>query len=53
MAGQRFIIETSLLQASVDYTAFDAPSFSKYMSTWNGGLSAGLGGQFAVRYVLR
>ncbi|WP_020601501.1 hypothetical protein [Spirosoma spitsbergense] len=52
MAGQRFIIETSLLQASVDYTAFDAPNFGNYTNVWNGALSAGLGGTFAVRYVL-
>ncbi|MBN8821085.1 MULTISPECIES: hypothetical protein [unclassified Spirosoma] len=52
MIGQRFILETSLAGASVSYRASgrsDRPGDAK---TWNGGVSAGLTGNFALRYVL-
>ena len=52
MAGQRFIIETSLAQASANYTSNNANSIGNYSSAWDGTLAAGLGGNFAVRYVL-
>lgn len=53
MAGQRFIIETSLAQASANYTSNNESSIGNFSSAWNGTLSAGLGGNFSVRYVLR
>ena len=50
MAGKRFIIETSLASASVNYsTTSERTSASK---PWEASLSAGLSGNFAVRYVL-
>ena len=50
MAGQRFIIETSLSDATLTYR----PSYSSRNdpNAWSAGLSAGLRGSFAVRYVL-
>ncbi|WP_460984494.1 hypothetical protein [Spirosoma fluminis] len=48
MAGQRFIVETSLANVSVNYltggTAYDA---------WNANITAGLTGNFAVRYAFK
>lgn len=51
MAGQRFIVETSLANASLIYRPSDAESGAAYKS-WDTTLSAGLRGNFAVRYVL-
>lgn len=50
MAGQRFIIETSLADATLTYS----PSYSSRNdpNAWSAGLSAGLRGSFAVRYAL-
>lgn len=50
MAGKRFIIETSLGNASLTYTPPNKAGTSP--KTWNADLSAGLQGNFAVRYVL-
>ncbi|WP_080057755.1 hypothetical protein [Spirosoma aerolatum] len=52
MIGQRFILETSLAGASVSYIASDRPGRPGDVKTWNGGVSAGLTGNFGLRYVL-
>lgn len=50
MAGQRFIVETSVASATLAYT----PSTGSVDGSrlWNAYLSAGLRGSFAIRYVL-
>ena len=53
MAGRQFIIETSLVNASVSDSTSDRARDASEIKTWNAGLSAGLTGNFAVRYVLR
>lgn len=50
MAGKRFIIETSLANASLAYSSSNGPETDN--SSWDATLSAGLRGNFAVRYVL-
>lgn len=50
MAGKRFIIETSLVSASVAYASSDGPERDN--TSWDATLSGGLRGNFAVRYVL-
>ena len=50
MAGKRFIIETSLDNASLAYSSANGPETDN--SSWDATLSAGLPGNFAVRYVL-
>lgn len=52
MAGQRFIIETSLVEASVTYTNYRGLNAGDFAETWQGNVSGGLSGVFAVRYVL-
>ncbi|WP_461091212.1 hypothetical protein [Spirosoma gilvum] len=53
MAGQRFIIETSLLNASVSYLPAGRSEQPGAIKTWSGKISAGLTGAFALRYVLQ
>lgn len=53
MAGSRFIIETSLANASVSYLVADRSSGTDTDKSWNAGISAGLTGNFAIRYVLQ
>ncbi len=50
MAGQRFIVETSLVNAQ--FSSLRPDESSSANRTWSAGLSAGLSGSFAVRYVL-
>ena len=50
MAGKRFILETSLLSASI--SRFQFSDTRSENAQWDTGLSAGLRGNFAVRYVL-
>lgn len=50
MAGQRFIVETSVANASLAYQPSDDSGDG--VQSWNATLSAGLRGNFAVRYVL-
>ena len=50
MAGKRFIIETSLANASLAYSSANGPRNKD--ASWDATLSAGLRGNFAVRYVL-
>ena len=50
MAGQRFIIETSLVDASLGY--IPSTNSRDDATSWGANLSAGLRGNFAVRYVL-
>lgn len=50
MAGKRFILETSLVSAS--FSRFQTDGVNSGNAQWNAGLSAGLRGNFAVRYVL-
>lgn len=50
MAGQRFIIQTSLANVTLARTAFSDSAGGT--DSWGGYFSAGLGGSFAVRYVL-
>ena len=50
MAGKRFIIETSLANASLAYSSANGSETDN--SSWDATLSAGLRGNFAVRYVL-
>ena len=50
MAGKRFIVETSLANASLAYSSANGPETD--YSSWDATLSAGLRGNFAVRYVL-
>ena len=52
MAGQRFIIETSLANASVTYLVAEPVNNSGKTNTWNVKIAAGLTGTFAIRYVL-
>ncbi|CAN5559639.1 hypothetical protein BH09BAC4_BH09BAC4_37610 [soil metagenome] len=53
MAGERFIIETSLVSASVDYLTADGLNGMSNNKIWTAGISAGLTGNFAIRYVLQ
>ncbi|WP_040005318.1 outer membrane beta-barrel protein [Fibrisoma limi] len=48
MAGQRFIIETSLGNASVNVVDTNGPN-----KAWNASITAGLTGNFAIRYVFK
>lgn len=50
MAGQRFIIETSVASATLAYTPSTGSEDGSRL--WNAYLSAGLRGNFAIRYVL-
>jgi hypothetical protein len=50
MAGQRFIIQTSLANVSLARTAISDSADGNGL--WGGYLSAGLGGSFGLRYVL-
>lgn len=52
MIGQRFIVETSLASASLTYLPSGRSGQPGETKTWNGGISAGLTGNFALRYVL-
>ena len=52
MAGQRFIIETSLVNASAGYSPSSGLDTVRDTKTWGGNISAGLTSNFAVRYVL-
>ena len=53
MAGKRFIIETSLANASVSYLTADGLNGASNNKILISGISAGLTGNFAVRYVLQ
>lgn len=53
MAGQRFIIETSLANASANYLTSGKPTDMGWNKTWRTNISAGLTGNFAVRYVFQ
>ncbi|SFC41408.1 hypothetical protein [Spirosoma endophyticum] len=53
MAGERFIIETSLANASVSYLTAEGLNGMSNNKIWNAGISTGLTGNFAVRYVLQ
>lgn len=53
MAGQRFIIETSLANASANYIPSGKPTDVGWNKTWGASISAGLTGNFAVRYVFQ
>ncbi|RIV20732.1 hypothetical protein DYU11_22135 [Fibrisoma montanum] len=48
MAGQRFIVETSLGSASVNFADTNGPN-----KVWNASITAGLTGNFAIRYVFK
>ena len=50
MAGNRFIVETSLATASLNYGPIS--SAQDDVSSWSATLSGGLRGNFAIRYVL-
>jgi hypothetical protein len=50
MAGNRFIVETSLATASLTYGPIS--SAQDDVSSWSATLSGGMRGNFAIRYVL-